>query len=73
MTAAFLLLGCLGVRTLWPEGTGVLREMLLPGELTPTEQAFSILMTDLRYGEPVGEAVTAFCRYVVEHGMDRDS
>ncbi len=68
MTAAFLLLGCLGVRTLWPEGTDVLRSLLLPGTPTAAEAAFSDMMTSLREGAPVSESVTAFCWVVVEHG-----
>ncbi len=68
MTALFFLLGCLSVRTLWPEGASLLRVILLPGTPTATEAAFSEMMTALRDGEPVSETVAAFCRVVVENG-----
>lgn len=73
MTAAFFLLGCILTRTLWPAGTQLLREMLLPGTPTAAEQAFLDMMEDLRCGVPVGESVTVFCRTVVEHGTDSGS
>jgi len=68
MTAAFLLLSCLLTRLLWPEGAQMLRDALLPGQPSVTEQAFSILAEQLRAGEPVGEAVESFCRFVIVHG-----
>ncbi len=68
MTALFLLLTCLSVRTLWPEGTTLLRTALLPGAPTPNETAFYHMMTSLRSGEPLGESITVFCRTVVENG-----
>ena len=68
MTAGFLLLGCILARLLWPEGAQVLREVLLPGPASIAEQAFAILADRIREGEPVGEAVESFCRYVISHG-----
>lgn len=70
LTAAFLLLGCILVRTFWNDGSELLETVLLPGEPTVTEQAFSLLLNDLRTGVPVGESVTAFCRFIVENGTD---
>lgn len=68
LTAAFALLFVLLVRQLWPEGMTVLRELLLPGEPAITEQAFSDMIGNLHDGSPVGEAVTAFCRQIIENG-----
>jgi len=68
MTAGFLLLGCILARLLWPEGAQALREVLLPGPAPIAEQAFAILADRIRGGEPVGEAVESFCRYVISHG-----
>ena len=67
MTACFLLLFLLGVRWTWPEGTALLRRTLIPEE--PAVSAFSRMVEQIQVGTPVGEAVTAFCREVVAHGL----
>lgn len=41
---------------------------LLPGDGAVTAQALGELVTDLRAGEPLGEAVTVFCREIISHG-----
>lgn len=68
MTAGFFLLGCVLVKMLWPEGTQALQKVLLPGELSVTEHAFSQLVAQLRSGEPMGEAVETFCRFIIANG-----
>lgn len=68
MTAVFLLLFMLLVRQYWPAGTQVLKQYLLPGELTVTEQAFQSMMDELRSGEQAGAAFTAFCQEIVHNG-----
>ena len=68
MTAAFLLLFVIGVRFLYPEGTELLRNLLLPGEKTVTEAAFSGMLAQIRHGEPVGQAFTAFCQEIIDFG-----
>lgn len=68
LTAVFALLFVLTVRQAWPEGTALLREFLLPGEQNVTEAAFSEMIGDIREGESLGDALTAFCRQIVEHG-----
>lgn len=65
MAAVFFLIFVLGVRLVWPEGSELLQSYLLPGEKGVTEAAFSVMITDLQAGEPLGEAVTAFCRQVI--------
>lgn len=65
LTAAFALAFVVLVRLFWPEGTAILQRTLLPGE----EAAFVQLTEDIRAGEPVGDAVTAFCRSVVEEAV----
>lgn len=64
MTAGFALAFVVLVRLLWPEGTALLRKTLVPGE-DLTTAAFAQMAEDIRAGEDVGEAVTAFCRTVV--------
>ena len=65
MTAAFLLLFTLCVRQFFPSGTEKLRSCLLPERLTSTQQALDYLMGDLRHGEPLGQALTAFCASII--------
>lgn len=52
----------------WPAGAQAFRAVLIPGEDAVTAQAFRTMTDDLRSGAPVGEAVEAFCRYVI-HGQ----
>ena len=67
-TAVFLLVFALLVRQMWPEGTRILRNYLLPGDLTVTEAALSDMVAGLQVGQPAGEALTAFCRQII-HGQ----
>lgn len=67
MTAVCLLLFSLLVRQLFPAGAQQLRHMFLPGTPTVTQTALDALMCDLRNGEPLGDALTAFCMYIVDH------
>lgn len=68
MTAAFLLLFILCVRQYWPEGIAKLRETLLPGQ-GAGQAAFQEFVSELRDGEPVYDALTAFCRQILENGQ----
>lgn len=65
LTAVFAVAFVFLVRQFWSEGMQMLRSFLLPGEAGVTEAAFAEMMTDLREGEPLGEAVTSFCRQVI--------
>lgn len=67
LTALFLMLLVLLVKLYWPEGVQVLRSCLLPGEMTSTEQAVNGLISDLQGGESFGDAVTVFCRQILEN------
>lgn len=67
MTAAFLLLFTLLVRQFFPSGIRELRQLLLPKAHTVTQMALDAFMVDLRNGEPLGDAVTAFCTYIIDH------
>lgn len=48
----------IGLRTGW----------LIPGDPEVTSNAFSDMVTMLREGEGMKEAVTAFCMEILEHG-----
>lgn len=59
-----LLTVVLGVSPQWRDS---LRSILIPGDDAVTLQAFQNMTNDLRSGATVGEAVDAFCRFVI-HG-----
>lgn len=44
-----------------------LRRMILPGDPVVTERALSELVVDIREGQPVSDAVTAFCREILDN------
>lgn len=69
MTAAFLLAFVIGVRLFYPEGTALLQDLLLPGGKTVTEEALTGMISGLQNGEPLGEAFTAFCQEIIDHGI----
>ena len=72
LTAALLLAFILGVKYAWPGGAARLRQALLPGEASRTEVAVQTLVERVARGEPVGEAVTAFCREILENAQKSD-
>ena len=72
LTTVFLLFFVLGVRGAWPEGTEKLKEFLLPGQPSVTETAFQNLISDLKEGDSIPDAVSTFCREIVEHAQISD-
>ena len=67
LTALFMLVFILSVKIWWNEGAEQLRSILIPGELSATEAAFSGLVSDLREGEGIRESVTAFCQMIIQN------
>lgn len=65
LTAGFALAFLILVRCFWPQGTALLRRVLLPGDMA----AFQQMTDEIRAGEPIADAVTAFCRSVVEEAV----
>lgn len=65
LAAAWFLVFVLLVRTLWPQGRELLRTILLPGDPTITQQAFSVLISDIRQGSDLGQALTVFCEEII--------
>lgn len=65
LTAGFALAFVILVRLFYPQGAQILREHLLPGN----ENAIMRLTEDIQAGEPIGEAVTAFCRTIMEEAF----
>ena len=50
----------------WPEGRAVLRDVLVPGDPDVTLHGLETLARELREGESFSDAVTAFCREVID-------
>lgn len=67
MICGTLILFLLMTHFFWPEGRTALREMFLPGDPEITAEAFSSMVEGLRQGEPVSDAVTAFCQALLTH------
>lgn len=66
MTAVCLLVFSLIVKTWFPSGTQKLQQFLLPGTPSVTQQALDELVIRVRFGDPLDEAFTAFCRHIIE-------
>ncbi len=44
------------------------QNFLIPGDCGVTKSAFAAMVTNLQSGEPIADAVTTFCREIVENG-----
>lgn len=51
-----------------PQGRLWLRDLILPGDEDVTAAALEGIVTDLRSGEPLGEAVDTFCKEILAGG-----
>ena len=67
MTAAWLLVFALLVKAFFPAGSQALRQLLLPGIPSVTQQALDKLVTDIRDGDPLNDAFMAFCQHIIDH------
>ena len=67
MTAGCLALFGLLTNLYWPAGARALREFLIPGDTAVTGQAFEAMVEDIRSGTDISDAVTVFCREILEH------
>ena len=65
MTVLFSLTG-----RFWPEGKQVLDKLTAFHGLRQIQQHLEIMVLDLRSGASLGQTVTAFCRDVIQLGMD---
>ena len=70
MLAAAFFIFCTAVRLLWPEGTSHLQSVFLPSELTVAEEAFSVLLEDVRQGQPLDDSITAFCHKILDEAVE---
>ena len=67
MTAVCLLLFSLVVSQFFPAGTEALRRILLQEKPSVTQEAVDAFMGDIRSGESLGDSLTAFCVYIIDH------
>jgi hypothetical protein len=68
LALVFFLVFLLSVQLFSQEGAEFLRRMILPvGE--ESMEAFSAMIQAVEDGEPIADAVTAFCREVITHGQ----
>jgi hypothetical protein len=58
--AAMILLSATG-------GVNRVKEWILPGNAQVTEAALDNLVTDLKEGEKLEDAITAFCQEIIDH------
>ena len=58
----------LAVSLMVPQGRLWLRDLLLPGNEDVTAAALESMVTDLRDGEPIGQAVESFCKEILAGG-----
>ena len=66
LSLSFLLVFVLLSWSFWPEGRAVLRDVLVPGDPDVTLHGLETLARELREGESLSDAVTAFCREVID-------
>lgn len=55
-----------------PNVRNSLERWLIPGDAQVTKAAFSAMLDQLRTGEPIDEAVTAFCREIIAGGKTEE-
>lgn len=61
VTAFFLI-----TATFWPEGWSALRDIMIPGDDAVTLQALECMSDNLRSGMALEDAITSFCREVID-------
>lgn len=66
MTAGWLLVFLLLVGLFWPRGRALLATALFPGNQAVTREALGDFARDVDDGEPLGQALEAFCRQILE-------
>lgn len=69
LTALFLMLFFFLVCSCWPEGTALLRQILIPGDPDTTVMALEVFAQDLQAGEPLSEAFTNFCSRIIREAQ----
>ena len=63
---ALIILLIIGIVPLYR--SGLLKELLIPGDVAITEAAAEMLAENLKGGMPVEEAIRVFCREIIANG-----
>lgn len=50
----------------WPQGAAYLHQQAAEGEIGPVQSAAQTLVTDVLSGDPIPEAIAAFCQEVAD-------
>lgn len=66
MTTGFLAAFFLATGLFWESGRQKLQRFLLPGDPDVTGQALETMISQIKDGEPLSDAVTAFCKEVID-------
>ncbi len=66
-TLTLLLVFVFLVNNCWSRGQEILQELLWPGDPETTQQALETFVTQLRYGEPMKDAIELFCLEILEN------
>ena len=72
MAAGFFLLFLLLVNLFWPAGTEIVRQALIPGDPEVTVTAVDNLVSGLKDGQQLSDAVTTFCREIIANAETAD-
>ncbi len=71
-TLGFFLAFLLLTKLFWPAGSDHLMRFFLPGDPEVTGQAVTVLIDNLREGEPVEDALKTFCGEIITHAKYPD-
>lgn len=69
IAAALLLILALVARLMWPQVGEYAQKLLLLGVSDQNEEAVTAFIQDVRGGEDFSDALTAFCREVLQNGQ----
>ena len=64
---AIILLICIVFFFIFLGGTETLRDCFIPGDPEITEAAVKMFIEDVREGESIGDAITAFCLEIIDN------
>lgn len=70
LTCLFFMLFLAVVKTAWPAGNQLLRQLLLmPTNAAESEDALQTLLSSLKDGQPFYDSLTAFCQQVIANAQ----
>ena len=67
LTVAFITAACAVAMGIFLLRTPQVRDYLMPGDKAVTKAALTEMVQDIRHGENITEALTAFCKEIISH------